>query len=97
MPRHLFERCPQCGQPLSGDSYRTLAQENQDLRREVERLRPELRDWNRGGFVSRDWAKHFHRPDCHWARYIKPKCRIDYLSQEEAVQVGKKPCKTCCS
>lgn len=99
MARHPPERCPECGQTLSGapGSYRTLAQENQDLRREVERLEAEVLYWNQGGFISSETARHFHRADCHWAREIATRYRIHYISHEEAVRAGKKPCKTCCS
>ena len=38
---------------------------------------------------------HFHKPDCHWAEYIRAPYLIEFFSHEEAEEAGYKPCKTC--
>lgn len=50
-----------------------------------------------GPFVASPNRPHFHRPDCKWASYIKPWKMLEFSSHAEAVQAGKKPCKTCCA
>jgi len=96
-PKGMPPRCAECGQSLSGapNSFRTLAQENDELRQQVDRLREEILYWNEGGFVSSDTATAFHRPECKWALEINPKSMIEFVSYEEAVRRGKKPCKSC--
>jgi len=37
----------------------------------------------------------FHRPDCPWARRIKPENLIGFGSRQEAIMAGKRPCKRC--
>ncbi|MCU0916590.1 MAG: hypothetical protein MUC88_18820 [Planctomycetes bacterium] len=44
--------------------------------------------------AARD-SRIFHRWDCRWAQSIAAGNRIGYKSREEAVQAGKRPCKTC--
>jgi hypothetical protein len=46
-------------------------------------------------FVSSKSSQVFHRPDCRWAQNIASGNLIGYKSREEAVQAGKRPCKTC--
>ena len=96
-PKDLPPRCPECGQSLSGapNSFRTLAHENSALREEVSRLRDEMLYWNKGGFVSSDSATAFHRRECKWVAEISPRYLIEFVSHEEAVRCGKKPCRTC--
>lgn len=48
-----------------------------------------------GPFVASKIRPHFHRPDCKWASYLKPNNMLEFASHAEAVQAGKKPCKTC--
>lgn len=48
-----------------------------------------------GPFVASKLRQHFHRPDCEWASYINGKNRLEFASHSEAVEAGKKPCKTC--
>jgi hypothetical protein len=68
-----------------------------ELEAEIKRLRRQLReaDYNAGKFVGSKKRKTFHRPNCDWATYIKPQCRIEFDSHQEAVDAGYKPCKTC--
>ncbi len=46
-------------------------------------------------FVSSKSSQVFHRADCRWAQNIASDNRVGYKSREEAVQAGKRPCKTC--
>jgi hypothetical protein len=46
-------------------------------------------------FVSSTSSQVFHRPDCRWAQNIASGNLVGYKSREEAVQAGKRPCKTC--
>ncbi len=46
-------------------------------------------------YVASKNSKVFHRPDCHWARRIKPENLVYYSSREEAINAGRKPCKQC--
>ncbi len=46
-------------------------------------------------FLSSKSSQVFHRPDCRWAQNIASDNRVGYKSREEAVQAGKRPCKTC--
>lgn len=48
-----------------------------------------------GPFVASKIRQHFHRPDCKWASYLNPDNMLEFSSHAEAVQAGKKPCKTC--
>ncbi len=55
--------------------------------------RPQLRNH----FVANAKSVHFHRPDCTWAKRIKPENRIVFETVEEATSRKYSPCKTCCS
>ncbi|OHB66742.1 MAG: hypothetical protein A2Y77_13005 [Planctomycetes bacterium RBG_13_62_9] len=46
-------------------------------------------------FISSKSSLVFHRPDCLWARNIAGSNVIGYKSREEALQAGKRPCKSC--
>jgi len=46
-------------------------------------------------FVSATSSQVFHRPDCRWAQNIASGNLVGYKSRPEAVQAGKRPCKTC--
>jgi hypothetical protein len=46
-------------------------------------------------FVTSRSASVFHRPDCRWARNISGDNRLGYKTREEAIQAGKRPCKSC--
>ena len=48
-----------------------------------------------GPFVASTGRQTFHRPDCVWASYLKPPRMLEFSSHEEAVNSGRKPCKTC--
>jgi len=46
-------------------------------------------------FVSSTSSQVFHRPDCRWAQNIAGGNLVGYKNRAEAVQAGKRPCKTC--
>ena len=46
-------------------------------------------------FVASKSSSVFHRADCRWARNITAANRVTYATRAEAVQAGKRPCKTC--
>ncbi len=49
-----------------------------------------------GPFFARDARPHFHRPGCKYIRpYLKWQDTVRFVSHDEAVAAGKKPCKTC--
>jgi hypothetical protein len=48
-----------------------------------------------GPFVANKLRLHFHRPDCDWALCINARNRLEFATHSEAVDAGKKLCKTC--
>ena len=46
-------------------------------------------------YVASKNGKVFHKPDCIWAKRIKPENLVNYSSRDEAINAGKKPCKQC--
>ncbi len=46
-------------------------------------------------FVASRSSSVFHRPDCRWAQNIAESNLVGYQNRDEAVQAGKRPCKTC--
>jgi len=48
-----------------------------------------------GPFVASKSSSVFHRPDCRWARNIAERNRVTYRTRAEAIQAGKRPCKSC--
>lgn len=47
------------------------------------------------GYVASKNSKVFHKPDCRWAKRIKPENLVGYSSRDEAIKAGKRPCKQC--
>lgn len=46
-------------------------------------------------YVSSASSKKFHRQSCRYAKRIYPKNIVKYDSRQEAIEMGKKPCKRC--
>jgi len=46
-------------------------------------------------YVSSVSSKKFHKQICRYAKRIHPKNIIKYDSRQQAVEMGKKPCKSC--
>jgi flagellar biosynthesis protein FlhF len=51
----------------------------------------------RDHYVANHNSILFHRPECAWAKRIRPEKRIEFESFEEAASKEYIPCKTCCS
>jgi|GEM_PF-5769625 len=48
-----------------------------------------------GPFVASKTKLHFHRPDCKWMQNVPVEKLIEFGTHREAVESGRKPCKTC--
>ena len=70
-------------------------QEIERLEAENKRLRRLLAQEHNGPFLASKIRSHFHRPNCEWAQCISSNNMVEYSSHAEAVEAGKKPCKTC--
>jgi len=46
-------------------------------------------------FVASKNSKVFHKPDCRWAKRIKPGNLVTYSTRNKAIEAGKRPCKFC--
>jgi len=46
-------------------------------------------------YVASKNSKIFHKPECRWAKRIKPENLVGYNSKDEALKAGKRPCKLC--
>ena len=46
-------------------------------------------------YVASKNSEVFHKPDCSWAKRIKPENLIGYSSRDEAINAGKRPCRRC--
>ena len=46
-------------------------------------------------YVASKNRKVFHKPECNWAKRIKPENLVGYNSKDEAIKAGKRPCKLC--
>jgi hypothetical protein len=46
-------------------------------------------------YISSKSSMVFHKPDCRWAQNIAAGNLVGYNSRDEAVQAGKRPCKSC--
>lgn len=54
-----------------------------------------LQDASACPFIASKSGGVFHRPDCRWAQNISADNRLGYKTREEAIQSGKRPCKSC--
>jgi hypothetical protein len=46
-------------------------------------------------YIASKSSSVFHKPGCRWAQNISEENLVVYNSRDEAVQAGKRPCKTC--
>ncbi|WXJ79113.1 hypothetical protein MTMBA_11950 [Moorella thermoacetica] len=46
-------------------------------------------------YIGNSSSKKFHYPDCQWAQKISPRNRVEFISREEAINAGYRPCKVC--
>lgn len=49
----------------------------------------------KGKYVGSKNSNRFHRPDCKWAKRIKPDNRVWFDTREKALKAGYSPCKVC--
>jgi hypothetical protein len=48
-----------------------------------------------GPFVASKAKFNFHRPECKWMQSVSVEKLIEFGTHREAVESGRKPCKTC--
>jgi hypothetical protein len=66
------------------------------LAEELSEVRDRFQRHYQGPFIASSRKKHFHRLSCKWASKLKSSPEhITFLSHNEAVQRGYRPCKTC--
>ena len=46
-------------------------------------------------YIASKNSKVFHKSDCRWAQRIKPENLVTFSTRDQAIQAGKRPCKTC--
>lgn len=46
-------------------------------------------------YISSKNSQVFHSPECRSAKRIKPENLVSYISRDEAIAAGKRPCKVC--
>ncbi|MHC4887963.1 MAG: hypothetical protein ACYTEO_00695 [Planctomycetota bacterium] len=46
-------------------------------------------------YIASKNSKVFHKSDCRWVKRISAKNLVGYSSRDEAIEAGKRPCKTC--
>lgn len=46
-------------------------------------------------YISSKNSQVFHSPECRSAKRIKPENIVSYISRDEAIAAGKRPCKVC--
>ena len=49
----------------------------------------------KGKYVGHKKSKKFHKPECMWAKKIKPENQIWFNNRQEAIDKGYIPCKVC--
>lgn len=49
----------------------------------------------RYSFVASKNSAVFHRPECRWAQSISERNLVGYKTRDEAIEAGKRPCKSC--
>ena len=47
------------------------------------------------GYVASKTSKVFHRADCYHVRRMDASKAVNFKTREEAIQTGRRPCKTC--
>ncbi len=93
-------RCPNCGVRLVKllQKLRKIEGTNESLRNYLRETEQELEHLGYTSYVASSNKKTFHKPNCHWAGYIKDSVNyIEFSSHREAEDAGYRPCKTCCA
>ena len=93
--QHVMQQMVRINDSLPGSFHEARMQLLEGITERMLRqlLSPPKRSGDHGPFVASQWRPHFHRLECIWATYITDP--VEYETHEEAVDSGKKPCKTC--
>ncbi|MBI1374254.1 MAG: hypothetical protein GC159_16180 [Phycisphaera sp.] len=46
-------------------------------------------------YIASSSGETFHRPTCRFVERIKPENRVKFLTHDEAIKSGRRPCTTC--
>ena len=57
--------------------------------------KPEKQESVESKFVASKNSKVFHKPDCPFAQQILPKNLVSFGTRNEAIDSGRRPCKSC--
>ena len=75
-----------------------LEAENAQLRKRTVTLGNEVDYLGGGVFLASSERQTFHRRTCYWAQFLNNSSNLrEFSSQQEAIDAGYKPCKTCCA
>ena len=78
---------PKPSQPADANN---LSVTSQTIDKPVNQSQP-----NQYKYVASRYSPVFHRPNCPWAKKIKPENLVGYKTREQAIKQGKRPCKVC--
>jgi hypothetical protein len=68
---------------------------NQVVINERKSAQPSTTEATKYPYVASKNSKVFHKSTCTWAKRIAPENLVHYKTREEAINDGKRPCKTC--
>ncbi len=80
---------PKDKQPAPADANDVSAVIKKQLKPPAKSARAEYK------YVASKNSEVFHKPDCSWAKKIKPENLTGYNNRNEALKAGKRPCKRC--
>ena len=94
--------CKRCVGELADveKQLQVLKTENQQLHQALaasRALADEVASTPKIAYVASWNRKHFHRQNCVWMENLSQEKMREFVSHEEAVEAGYKPCKTCCA
>ena len=52
----------------------------------------QTKEWR---YVASEKSEVFHRPDCKWVKKINADNLMGFMSREDAVKIGRRPCRSC--
>ena len=80
---------PKDKQPAPADANDVSAMIKEQLKPPAKSVQAEYK------YVASKNSEVFHKPDCNWAKKIKPENLTGYNNRNEALKAGKRPCKRC--
>jgi len=80
---------PKDKQPAPADANDVSAMIKEQLKPPAKSVQAEYK------YVASKNSEVFHKPDCNWAKKIKPENLTGYNDRNEALKAGKRPCKRC--